>query len=207
MFEDLNPKTMILQRAFYQEDTITVSKNLLGKILVHESSHGTTAGRIVETEAYRGPEDQAAHSSGGRRTARNEVMFGEKGHAYVYFIYGMYYCFNVTAGDMPGKPEAVLIRALEPVAGKAIMAKRRGSRQAKALNLTNGPSKLCMAMDISESQNRADLTSPPLYIKDAPSVLPDDIVETTRVGVYYAGEWKDKPWRFYIKGNSCVSAN
>jgi DNA-3-methyladenine glycosylase len=197
---------MILQRAFYQRGTITVSKDLLGKILVHESSLGTTAGRIVETEAYRGPEDQAAHSSGGRRTARNEVMFGQKGYAYVYFIYGMYYCFNVTAGNVPGKPEAVLIRALEPVAGEDIMAKRRGPKHVKADNLTNGPSKLCIAMNISKSQNKTDLTSPPLYIEDAPPVPHKDIVETTRVGVDYAGEWKNNPWRFYIKGNTFVSA-
>lgn len=197
---------MILPRAFYQQDTIKVSKDLLGKILVHESSQGKTAGRIVETEAYRGPEDKAAHSSGGRRTARNEVMFGEKGHAYIYFIYGMYYCFNVTAGHVPGKPEAVLIRALEPVAGQDIMAKRRGARQTKTVNLTNGPSKLCMAMDISKSQNKTDLTSPPLYIKDALPVPKEDIVETTRIGVDYAGEWKNRPWRFYIKRNIFVSA-
>jgi DNA-3-methyladenine glycosylase len=197
---------MILQRAFYQQDTIKVAKNLLGKILVNESSQGKTTGRIVETEAYRGPEDKAAHSSGGRRTARNEVMFGEKGHAYVYFIYGMYYCFNVTAGHVPDKPEAVLIRALEPVEGQDIMAKRRGARQAKAVNLTNGPSKLCMAMGISKSQNKTDLTSPPLYIEDALPVPKEDIVETTRIGVDYADEWKNRYWRFYIKRNSFVSA-
>jgi DNA-3-methyladenine glycosylase len=197
---------MILQRTFYQRDTITVSKDLLGKILVHKSSQGTTAGRIVETEAYRGPEDQAAHSAGGRRTARNEVMFGEKGHAYVYFIYGMYYCLNVTAGNVPGKPEAVLLRALEPVVGEGIMAERRGVKQAKLANLTNGPSKLCMAMSISKSQNKTDLTSPPLYIKDAPPIPQKYIAETTRIGVYYAGNWKNKPWRFYIRENSFVSA-
>jgi DNA-3-methyladenine glycosylase len=197
---------MILQRAFYQQDTVKVAKDLLGKILVHESSQGKTAGRMVETEAYRGPEDKAAHSSGGRRTPRNEVMFGEKGHAYIYFIYGMYYCLNVTAGNVLGKPEAVLIRALEPVAGQDIMAKRRGARQTKTANLTNGPSKLCMAMDISKSQNKTDLTSPPLYIEDAPPVPKKDIVETTRIGVDYADEWKNRPWRFYIKRNIFVSA-
>jgi DNA-3-methyladenine glycosylase len=197
---------MILQRAFYQQDTVKVAKNLLGKILIHESSQGKTAGRIVETEAYRGPEDKAAHSSGGRRTPRNEVMFGEKGHAYIYFIYGMYYCLNVTAGNVPGKPEAVLIRALEPVEGQDIMAKRRGARQTKTANLTNGPSKLCMVMDISKSQNKTDLTSPPLYIEDAPPVPKKDIVETTRIGVDYADEWKNRPWRFYIKRNIFVSA-
>ena len=195
---------MILQEMFYQQDTITVARELLGKILVHESREGTTTGRIVETEAYRGPEDRAAHSSEGRRTARNEVMFGQKGHAYVYFIYGLYYCFNVTAGNVPGKPEAVLIRALEPVAGEAIMAKRRG-QQVKVANLTNGPSKLCMAMSISKAQNKTDLTAPPLYIEDDSLVPQDDIVETTRVGVDYSGEWKNKPWRFYIRNNRFVS--
>jgi DNA-3-methyladenine glycosylase len=195
---------MILQETFYQQDTITVSRELLGKILVHESIEGTTSGRIVETEVYRGPEDQAAHSSGGRRTARNEVMFGQKGLAYVYFIYGLYYCFNITAGNVPGKPEAVLIRALEPVAGKEIMAKRRG-QQVKIANLTNGPSKLCMAMGISKAQNKTDLTAPPLYVEDASLVSKGDIVETTRVGVDYSGEWKNKLWRFYVRNDRFVS--
>ena len=107
---------MILERSFYEVDTISVSKNLLGKVLVHESSEGTTSGRIVETEAYLGPEDRAAHSFGGRRTPRNEVMFGEKGCAYVYFIYGMYFCFNIVT-ENEGKGCAVLIRGVKPVSG------------------------------------------------------------------------------------------
>jgi DNA-3-methyladenine glycosylase len=196
---------MILQRPFYQRDTITVAKDLLGKILVHESIEGIAAGRIVETEAYRGPEDQAAHSSGGRRTARNEVMYGQKGYAYVYFIYGLYYCFNLTAGNVAGKPEAVLLRALEPVEGVDIMTKRRGAKQGKVTGLTNGPSRLCMAMGITKAQNKLDLTAPLIYIKDAPSILPENMVDTTRVGIDYAGEWKNKCWRFYIKGNKFVS--
>jgi DNA-3-methyladenine glycosylase len=195
---------MILGESFYQKDTITVARELLGKNLVHESKEGTTIGRIVETEAYRGPEDHAAHSSGGRRTARNEVMYGHKGHAYVYFIYGLYYCFNITAGNVPGKPEAVLIRAIEPIAGEEIMAKRRG-QQVKVANLTNGPSKLCRAMGLSKAQNKTDLTAPPVYIKDSPIVPQYDIVETTRVGVDYSGEWKNMPWRFYIRDNRFVS--
>ena len=194
---------MILQRTFYQRDTIEVAKDLLGKILVHESSEGLTAGRIVETEAYRGPEDQAAHSSGGRRTARNEVMFGEKGFAYVYFIYGLYYCVNLTAGKVAGKPEAILLRALEPVEGLDLMTKRRGT--AGEANLTNGPSRLCMAMGITKAQNKLDITAPPLYVKDAPSITKENIVETTRIGVDYAGEWKNKPWRFFIRSNRFVS--
>jgi DNA-3-methyladenine glycosylase len=196
--------TMILQESFYQQDTIIVAKELLGKILIHEISEGTITGRIVETEAYRGPEDQAAHSFGGRRIARNDAMYGPKGYAYVYFIYGLYYCFNITAGKVPGKPEAVLIRAIEPVEGEKIMLKRRG-QQVKITNLTNGPSKLCMAMDISKAQNKTDLTVPPFYIEDASLVPKDDIVETTRIGVDYSGEWKNKPWRFYIKDNKFVS--
>jgi DNA-3-methyladenine glycosylase len=194
---------LILQRPFYEQNVLTVSKELLGKILVHESSEGATKGRIVETEAYMGPEDQAAHSSGGRRTARNEVMYGQKGHAYVYFIYGMYFCFNITAGNMPSKPEAVLIRAIEPVEGEDLMKKRRGSKQEK--NLTNGPGRLCMAMDISKAQNKLNLTAPPFYVEDASPVTQTDIVEATRIGVDYGGEWKNKPWRFYIKGNRFVS--
>lgn len=206
MLEHTYPKSMILQRPFYQQDTIEAAKALLGKILVHDSSKGTTAGRIVETEAYRGPEDQAAHSSGGRRTTRNEVMYGQKGHAYVYFIYGLYYCFNITTGNEPGKPEAVLLRAIEPVAGESIMAKRRGANTGKIANLTNGPSKLCMAMGITKEQNKFDLTASPLYIEEASPILPQDIVETTRIGVDYAGEWKNNCWRFYIKGNNFISA-
>jgi DNA-3-methyladenine glycosylase len=197
-------KTMILQQSFYQRDILVVARELLGKVLVHKSSAGTTSGRIVETEAYRGPEDHAAHSFGGRRTARNEVMYGPKGRAYVYFIYGMYYCINVTAGEVLGKPEAVLLRALEPVEGGDIIAMRRGG-QVKVVELTNGPGKLCMAMDISKTQNKADLTIPPLYVEDAPLIAQEDILATTRVGVDYSGEWKNRPWRFYVKGNRFVS--
>jgi DNA-3-methyladenine glycosylase len=196
---------MILQRAFYERDTITVAKELLGKIIVHESAEGTTEGRIVETEAYRGPEDQAAHSSGGRRTPRNEVMYGEKGHAYVYLIYGMYFCVNITAGNMFGKPEAILLRALEPVAGEKIMARRRRVNGVGIDNLTKGPGRLCMAMGITKAENKLDVTNSPLYIKNAAPVNSEEIVETTRVGVDYAGEWKNLPWRFYIKGNKYVS--
>ena len=196
---------MILQRPFYERDTVEVAKDLLGKILVHESPEGITAGKIVETEAYRGPEDQAAHSSGGRRTPRNDIMYGQKGHAYVYFIYGLYYCINVTAGKVAGKPEAVLLRALEPVEGLEIMCKRRGTTPIKPVNLANGPGRLCMAMGINKMHDKADLTFPPLYIKDAAPVVHDDIMAARRIGVDYAGEWKNKLWRFYIKENRFVS--
>lgn len=195
----------ILQRPFYQQEIINVSKSLLGKILVHETSGGVTAGIIVETEAYCGPEDKGAHSFGGRKTPRNEVMFGEKGHAYVYLIYGMYYCVNFTAGCFPGKPEAVLVRALEPFEGQEIMAKRRKLADGKVSGLTNGPGRLCMAMGITKAQNKADLTCSSLFVKDAVRIRPEDIVETTRIGIDYAGEWRNQAWRFYIKGSGFVS--
>ncbi len=172
--------------------------------MVHKTSDGVTAGRIVETEAYSGPEDKAAHSSGGRRTQRNEVMYGQKGHAYVYLIYGMYNCLNITVGVIAGKPEAILIRALEPVEGMEIMAKRRGTL-SKQVNLTNGPGRRCIAMGISRVQNMLDLVASPLTVEDAPLVSSENIVVSTRVGVDYAGEWKDMPWRFYIKNNPFVS--
>lgn len=196
---------MILQRAFYQQDIFTVSRCLLGKVLVHETEEGITAGRIVEVEAYAGPEDRAAHSYGGRRTPRNDVMFGEKGHAYVYLIYGMYYCVNFTAGNLPGKPEAVLIRALEPAEGMDLMAERRKQAAGTLKNLTNGPGRLCMAMAITKAENKLDVTTPPFYIKDANPVAESEVVEATRIGVDYAGEWKDKTWRFFIKKNQYVS--
>ncbi len=158
----------------------------------------------METEAYSGPEDKAAHSSGGRRTQRNEVMYGQKGHAYVYLIYGMYNCLNVTVGAIVGKPEAILIRALEPVEGMELMAKRRGTL-SKQVNLTNGPGRLCIAMGISRVQNMLDLVASPLTVEDAPLVSSENIVASSRVGVDYAREWKDMPWRFYIKNNSFVS--
>jgi DNA-3-methyladenine glycosylase len=196
---------MILQRSFYQRDILAVSCDLLGKILVHQTPEGTTSGRIVEVEAYLGPEDRAAHSYGGRRTPRNDVMFGEKGHAYVYLIYGMYYCVNFTSGSVLGKPEAVLIRALEPLSGQELMAKRRKQSLTNAGNLTNGPGRLCMAMAITKTQNRHDITNPPFFIEEAEAVSRSEVVKSTRVGVDYAGDWKDKPWRFYIRGSPFVS--
>jgi DNA-3-methyladenine glycosylase len=195
---------VILQKTFFQQDILTVSKSLLGKIFVHKTDEGITAGRIVETEAYSGPEDKAAHSSGGRRTPRNEVMYGQKGDAYVYLIYGMYNCINVTAGSIEGKPEAVLIRALEPVEGEALMAQRRG-KLPKEVNLTNGPGRLCIAMGITRAQNLLDLTASQLFIEDAAEISPAEVVESKRVGVDYAGDWRDMPWRFYVKNNCFVS--
>jgi DNA-3-methyladenine glycosylase len=196
---------MILKRSFYERDTLTVAKDLLGKLLIHETLEGTTSGKIVETEAYLGPEDKASHAYGNLCTKRTEAQFGPKGHAYIYFVYGMHYCFNVTSGSIPGKPEAILVRALEPVSGVAIMAKRRGVSNRNMIKLTNGPGKLCMAMGMSTKQNGIDLIVPPLHIDDEETVEKSNIVETTRVNVDYADEWKNSPWRYCIKDNAFVS--
>ncbi len=197
---------MILPREFYERDPLIVAKQLLGKLFVHESEEGRTAGRIVEVEAYLGPEDKASHAYNSRRTARTEIQFGPKGHAYIYFIYGMYYCFNVTVGGTPAKPEAVLLRALEPVQGIELMAKRRLAATDDLRNLANGPGRLCMAMGLSKKQNNADLCVPPLHIDDSQLDVSDEsILAASRIGVDYAGEWKNKPWRFFVKNNPFVS--
>ena len=198
---------MMLKREFYERDPLTVAKDLLGKTLVHETSEGVTSGMIVETEAYLGPEDKAFHAYGNRRTGRTETQYGPKGHAYIYLIYGLYYCFNVTAGKVPEKPEAVFFRAIEPLEGIEIMKKRRPTAKGNVANLANGPSRLCMAMGLSKKQNGADLCVPPFYIKDAGVTVADEnIVHATRIGVDYADEWKKMPWRFYIKDNKFVSS-
>jgi DNA-3-methyladenine glycosylase len=196
---------MILKREFYQRDPLTVSKELLGKTLVHETPEGVTSGIIVETEAYMGPEDKASHAYGNLRTKRTETQFGPKGHAYIYLIYGLYYCFNITVGETVGKPEAVLMRALEPASGVEIMSKRRPN-QGKTASLANGPSKLCLAMGLTKKQNNADVCAPPFYLIDNGLKVPhEEIFQTTRIGVDYADEWKSKPWRCYIKNNPFVS--
>ena len=151
------------------------------------------------------PKDKASHAYGNLRTKRTETQFGEKGHAYIYLIYGMYYCFNATVGAVEGKPEAVLLRGLEPLEGVELMMTRRPAAKGKPEKLANGPSKLCMAMGLSKRHNGVDLTQPPLYLKAGESVPADCIVEAPRIGVDYADEWKHMPWRFYIRDNACVS--
>jgi len=193
---------MKLQREFYERDTITVARNLLGKYLVHEIDEGTLIGKIVETEAYIGPDDAAAHTCNGLRSSRTEVIFGAGGYAYVYMIYGMYYCFNIVS-NVKEKPEAVLIRALEPVEGIEIMKKHR--KLDKLKNLCNGPGKLCSAMSITKKENSVDLCGESLYLLDKSNVSDEDILSTPRINVDYAGEAKDYPWRFIIKDNKFIS--
>jgi DNA-3-methyladenine glycosylase len=189
-----------LSRSFYDQATVLVAQRLLGTFLVHRHPDGMTAGKIVETEAYIGPEDKASHASRGR-TPRSAIMFGPAGFAYVYLIYGMHHCLNVVT-ETEGYPAAVLIRAVEPVAGIEVMRARRGILDVR--HLTNGPGKVCQAFAIDRSLNGTDMCGDTLYVEDHGD-LPSDIVVTTRVGVDYAGPWKDKLWRFYIAKHPTVS--
>jgi DNA-3-methyladenine glycosylase len=197
-----------LPRSFYARPVLTVARACIGKLLVHDDGAGRTVGRIVEAEAYRGPEDRAAHSYGGRRTPRTEVMFGEAGHAYLFFVYGMHWHLNLVAGKV-GEPHAVLVRAVEPLEGVAAMAARRGLDAANrkgeiTSNLTNGPGKLCEAFALDRAQYGADLTASALYLADDGSAQPR-VARSTRIGVDYAAEWALKPWRFYDAGSRFVS--
>jgi DNA-3-methyladenine glycosylase len=191
-----------LPREFYLRDTLVIARELLGKTLVH----GETSGVIVETEAYMGPADAAAHSSGGKRTPRTEIMYGEGGYAYVYLIYGLYCCLNVVTSGID-RPECVLIRALEPVSGLAVMRARRGGGPEG--ELCRGPGRLCRALAIDRSCLGADLCSTEnpsgLYITEGIRVADGGVEATPRIGVDYAGEARFYPWRFIIKGNRFVS--
>ena len=189
-----------LDSSFYARNACNVAENLIGKILVHDSHDGITSGIIVEAEAYRGPEDKAAHSYAGKRTARTEIMYHEGGLAYVYLIYGMYYCFNVTA-SVPGKPEAVLIRALEPLEGIPLMIQRRGISDIR--NLCNGPGKLCSAMGITNEHYGLNLCGNELYITEG--VKDFRVMTSERVNIDYAEECKNFMWRYFAEGNKFVS--
>ena len=185
-------------REFYKRRASTVAPELLGIILVHETPEGITAGRIVEAEAYEGPEDRACHAFGGRRTPRTDVMFGPPGYAYVYFTYGMHWLFNVVVGE-EGLPHAVLVRSIEPLAGLDLMFERRRGR----LPLAEGPARMTQAMGIDGMDNGKDLVSSDLYIVTPPSGLdaPVEYIATERIGVDYSGEWRHMPWRFVKKGS------
>ncbi|RMG42883.1 MAG: DNA-3-methyladenine glycosylase [Acidobacteria bacterium] len=193
-----------LSRRFFRRDAVTVARSLLGRLLVRHLPDGTVlAGRIVETEAYLGPEDRAAHSFGGRRTPRNESMYKDAGHAYVYFIYGMHWCLNVVAAS-EGRPEACLIRAVEPITGLETMRRLRAGRPDP--ELCSGPAKLTQAFAIDGSLDGIDLvTSRELYLAWGRPLPPNRIAVGPRIGVAYAGEWADKPLRFYDRQSRHVS--
>jgi DNA-3-methyladenine glycosylase len=199
---------MKLERSFYMRNTLIVAKELLGRVLVHKTPEGVSKGRIVETEAYMGPEDKGAHSYGGRHTPRMDPLYKTGGFAYIYQLHGYNYCLNVVT-QKENIPQAVLIRALEPVEGLELMIRRRNidiSTKSKFKNLTNGPSKLCQAMAIDTSLNGIDLCGDELFIISGADLRSDEeIVATKRIHIDYAEEYKDKPWRFLLKGNEFVS--
>ena len=190
-----------LPRRFYTRPSLEVAPELLGKVLVHRTPEGEAAGRIVECEAYAGPEDMAAHSFGGRRTARTEAMYLEGGHAYVFLLYGVHWAMNVVCAR-PGEPQAVLVRAVEPVRGVALMARRRGL-PPDARDLTNGPGKVCAALGITKAQYGLDLCGEVLFLEDGPP--PARVGTSPRINVDYAGDHAAWPWRFYERGNRYVS--
>lgn len=198
-----NP-TPKLPREFYtRPNVLTVARDLLGKLLVVPARGGRrVSGIIVEAESYRGPHDRAAHSYGGRRTLRTETMYGIGGTAYVFFVYGMYNQFNVVT-NVPDAPHAVLIRALQPVEGIELMRKRRHGQPDH--NLTNGPGKLCIALGIDRRLDGADLVGSKVWIEEGDRISRLQIAAGPRIGIDYAEEWKDKPWRFWLKDNPFVS--
>ncbi|HEX3045973.1 MAG TPA: DNA-3-methyladenine glycosylase [Bacillota bacterium] len=191
-----------LKRSFYERDALTVAKDILGKYLVTYTPAGTTVGKIIEVEAYMGFVDAGSHTYQGKRTARTEVIFGPGGHAYVYLIYGMYYCLNIIVNRID-VPEVVLIRALEPVDGIELMKQRRGTD--RILNLCSGPGKLSTAMGISLKENGIDLCGETMYLLSGDTVDSRKITRTPRINIDYAGEARDYPWRFLVQDNPFVS--
>ena len=184
---------VIGDRGWFDRSASEVAPELLGALLMHDTPEGRIAGRIVEVEAYLGPEDLAAHSSHGR-TPRNATMFGEPGHLYVYLVYGMHHCANIVCG--PGdKPEAILLRAAELTHGEELARIRRG--EVAPTRLAAGPGNLAAAFDIDRRLNGADLLTGPVRV--ARGRAPDVIERTTRIGVEYAGDWTDRPLRYVIR--------
>lgn len=193
-----------LPKIFFERDTHAVAKDLLGKLLVRTINTKHIIGRITEVESYVGENDKACHAAKGK-TKRNEVMFGHAGHAYVYLIYGMYNCFNVVTEEIDF-PAAVLIRSLEPVSGLALMQKHRGGIKDKK-KFTTGPGRLCQALAIDRTVNGNDLINPDeLFVADDGfQVATSAIATSPRVGVAYAGDHANLPWRYYLKDSDFIS--
>lgn len=188
-----------LPSTFYKQPTLELAKSLLGCVLVKETEEGTTSGYIVETEAYLGPEDRAAHSYGNRRTKRTEVMFHEAGRIYTYVMHT--HCLvNVVSGEKE-KPEAILIRAVEPLDGQELMETRRSGHVKK--NWTNGPGKLTKALGITMADYGGSFLEPPLMITEG--YHPENISSGKRVGIDNSGEARDYPWRFWVSDSLFVS--
>ena len=187
-----------LTRRFFRRDPVTLAKALLGQVLVRRLDDGQElAGRIVEVEAYLGAEDHASHSYGDRRTGRNASMWLDGGHAYVYFVYGMHWCFNVVS-DREEVPTACLIRALEPLAGLDEMRRRRGKQRKD--ELCSGPAKLAQALGIDRSVNGVDLVHSNWIFIERGRSRRSRLLVRPRIGVSYAGNWAAKPLRFSLVG-------
>ncbi len=195
---------MKLAEEFYQgKDVAKIAGNLLGKVLFTRKNGVTTAGIIVETEAYSWKE-RGCHAYGRKKTGRNGIMFEKGGHTYVYLCYGMHFLFNVVT-NVAGTPDAVLVRALEPVEGVAIMQSRRG-RKIDPLQLTTGPGKLSRALGIDQAMNGKFLLNNEVWIEDSGNKIASrDIARSPRIGIDYAGEDALLPWRFSLRGNRWVS--
>jgi len=194
-----------LNREFFvREDTLRIARELLGKLLVVPTPDGSrVSGMIVETEAYLGVIDKAAHSYGGRRTQRNEITYAEGGHVYVFFVYGMYFQLNLVTGVVDD-PHVVLIRAVEPVEEVEIMRERRGEMKDK--NLTSGPGKLCIALGITRDLNGEDVTeSDRIWVEEYKDFTKKEVAVGPRVGIDYAEEFAGLPWRFWVEGNEFAS--
>ncbi len=182
-----------LSRKFYTRKTLTVAKDLLGKHIIRKIGSRKSVGKIVETEAYIGPKDRASHAFGGKVTPRNKTEYLKGGHIYIYLCYGTYWQLNITT-EKAGKPECVLIRALEPI-GKV-----------KSKKIASGPGKLCKWMKLDKSFNGEDLVnSKRIWLEAGEKLKKQQIVSAKRIGIDYAGIWKEKPWRFYLKNNPFVS--
>ncbi|MFZ3576937.1 DNA-3-methyladenine glycosylase [Virgibacillus sp. DJP39] len=192
----------MLSTDFYSQPTLELAKSLLGCLLVKETSDGTASGIIVETEAYMGPDDRAAHSFGNRRTKRTEVMFGEPGITYTYSMH-THCLFNVVSGEV-GCPEAILIRAVEPIEGIDLMAKRR-PKAKKQIQWTSGPGKLTKALGITMSDYGHPLSQSPLWISDGKQISPNLIESGPRIGIQNSGEAVEYPWRFWVKDSKFLS--
>ncbi|GAA0428365.1 DNA-3-methyladenine glycosylase [Lentibacillus halophilus] len=191
-----------LHMSFYNQPTFQLAQSLLGQLVFKETDEGVAGGFIVETEAYIGPDDRAAHSFNNRRTKRTEIMFGEAGYVYTFTMH-THCLFNVVSGDSE-KPEAVLIRGVEPYTGQELMAQRRPKAKKKG-QWTNGPGKLTQALGITMRDYGHRLDQSPLWM--APGKRPDttEIVSGPRVGIGNAGEARYYPWRFWMEGNAFVS--
>jgi DNA-3-methyladenine glycosylase len=197
------PHVRRLGREFFSSDGLTLARSLVGKLLVRPLEGGQAVCRVTETEAYMGPRDRASHAYGNRRSKRTGVFYMEGGLLYIYLIYGMYHCCNVVAAGV-GQPQAVLLRAAEPLSGLDLMLRNRGPGPLRAEKLANGPGKLCRALDIDLGFYGYDLsTGGELWMAD--NGLEVEVASSPRVNIDYAGEYRDLPWRFFIKGSRFLS--